>query len=612
MPIEKVYELKIEDDDDISGVDFISIVDEPAIEVNFVAFNKHKDVEEHSFHIPDNEDEIYLEKLIPKGKPEQELFDDGWELDNIQFLNKQDFAISTNPNAPSFEDTPERRVRYKYIKNPQAKGDDLIKTSRNFCRELVSKNLVWTADDMEKTTNEFGDSALVWRGGYNCRHLWCRMLYKPTGNILNKAVANTGKLPGQTESGANLDVLGYTQPDTRTSNPSFAKVNCEKISMDYDDTLSTQKGKDLAKSLIAAGNDLSIITRRHKNDLQPVLKVAKDLGIPSNKVHATDGKLKWELIKKLGIQKHIDNNPDEIKAIKDNVKGVDAVKFDYVNGLPSFVDNPIKKKKKKGFAGVEDILFKEEFGSHTDYPDAVKHNAQAVLDYVEKNGWGSCGTQVGKTRCQQLAQGKPISDDTIHRMYSYLSRHKVDLQTSKSYDDGCGKLMYDSWGGLSALQWSKSKVNSMNSHNFAQDEDKRITLGPAMIPDEKIFRKDEQGNPYYVFFSADTIKMICDKFMRNQYTHNADENHDGEKLKDVYVIESWVKESMDYDKGNAYGFSALPIGTWFVSFKINNDDVWQKIKAGELRGYSVSGFFEENAVFSKEEMFLYQVAQLLK
>jgi len=107
-----------------------------------------------------------------------------------------------------------------------------------------------------------------------------------------------------------------------------------------------------------------------------------------------------------------------------------------------------------------DRFYMASFKSYTDYPDSVKNNAKAVLKYVEENGWGSCGTPVGKVRVNQLAKGEPISEETINRMYSYLSRHKVDLESSKGYGDGCGKLMYDSWGGLSALSWAESKVKS--------------------------------------------------------------------------------------------------------------------------------------------------------
>ena len=101
--------------------------------------------------------------------------------------------------------------------------------------------------------------------------------------------------------------------------------------------------------------------------------------------------------------------------------------------------------------------------SYNDYPESVKNAAKRAVDYAEENGWGSCGTDVGKQRASQLAKGENISVDTIKRMYSYLSRHKVDLTTSKSYEDGCGKLMYDAWGGESALGWSERKLKELEN-----------------------------------------------------------------------------------------------------------------------------------------------------
>jgi len=114
-------------------------------------------------------------------------------------------------------------------------------------------------------------------------------------------------------------------------------------------------------------------------------------------------------------------------------------------------------KKDKRFKKKERI----EFESYSDYPDAVKNAAKRALEYADKNGWGSCGTPVGKQRANQLAKGEPISVDTIKRMYSFVSRHEKDLEVSKSYSDGCGKLMMDAWGGLAAGRWAKSKLREL-------------------------------------------------------------------------------------------------------------------------------------------------------
>jgi len=147
-----------------------------------------------------------------------------------------------------------------------------------------------------------------------------------------------------------------------------------------------------------------------------------------------------------------------------------------------------------------------QFESYSDYPDSVKNNAKAVLDWVSKNGWGSCGTEVGKIRANQLAKGESISVDTIQRMYSYLSRHEVDLNSSKTYSDGCGKLMYDSWGGLSAKSWSHNKLKELGliemvDESFADDNKVSFDYDDTLTTDkgkELAKRMIEEGKIVYI------------------------------------------------------------------------------------------------------------------
>jgi hypothetical protein len=101
---------------------------------------------------------------------------------------------------------------------------------------------------------------------------------------------------------------------------------------------------------------------------------------------------------------------------------------------------------------------KEELESYSDYPDAVKNNAQRGIDLNKKIN-NKCATDVGKIRAQQLAQGKPISENTIKRMYSYLSR------AEEYYDEGdtkaCGTISYLLWGGKAAKRWAESKLKEL-------------------------------------------------------------------------------------------------------------------------------------------------------
>ena len=640
MEKERIYELRIDEDDFLSGVDQISLVDEPAIEVNWVAFNKHKDV----FHIPENEDEKYLQMLMDKAELEEDLFKQGYVIDSVEILDgKEEFA--TNPNANSEWDEDEFKIRYKYMLNPRIEGQaSVISTTRQFCRDLVNKNYVWRVEEMDDLTNEFGESALVWRGGYNCRHVWGKIRYKKDATIINKASINKGKADvGGFPSGLapDLDVIGYEQPDTvtnkvlvaveegRAKRSTIRNLGLSKEQMEIDDQNVNVFGYHTRYFKMCPGAQALF---KHLVEMPNVTEDA--VGMIRSAAQAADNvfRIEYEVLKTQDATAHqyeeavvlvedmidIMSEVDEIVGMDHDVafmyghldKIADYVKEELgydVSTIVGYKDPGIGRPKKKK---------RDSYKSYSDYPDSVKNNAKAVLKYAEENGWGSCGTEVGKIRANQLANGEPISEDTIKRMYSYLSRHEKDLESSKGYGDGCGKLMYDAWGGKTALSWAESKINAierekMSKQVFVSDDEKRIVVGPAMIPDLKIFRKDAKGNPYYVFFSAETIKMIAEKYMRNKYLDNNDEMHNGKPVKDVYVIESWIKESYE-DKSNKFGYQHLPLNTWFVSMKVRNDETWNKIKNGDLKGFSVSGYFEEIAQFCMEEMFLKQVAEILK
>ena len=97
--------------------------------------------------------------------------------------------------------------------------------------------------------------------------------------------------------------------------------------------------------------------------------------------------------------------------------------------------------------------------SYTDYPDAVKNNAKRGLE-LNKKVDNKCATQVGKVRATQLAQGKPISVETIKRMYSYLSR--AEEYYDESDTTACGTISYLLWGGKAAKRWALSKLKELD------------------------------------------------------------------------------------------------------------------------------------------------------
>jgi hypothetical protein len=130
-----------------------------------------------------------------------------------------------------------------------------------------------------------------------------------------------------------------------------------------------------------------------------------------------------------------------------------------------------------------------------------------------------------------------------------------------------------------------------NKAQFAIDEDRRIISGPAMIADMPLYRNDKQLGEYYVVFGKPEIQTIVEKFAAKGYLKNFNLFHDEQqKVDDVVMFNSFI---IDRTIGiePPSNFSDLPDGSWFISAKVNNDKVWQKVKSGEIRGFSVEGLF---------------------
>ena len=132
-----------------------------------------------------------------------------------------------------------------------------------------------------------------------------------------------------------------------------------------------------------------------------------------------------------------------------------------------------------------------------------------------------------------------------------------------------------------------------NNLTFAKvDEEKRMLVSPALIPNKQIFRYDPNtDSEYYVYFSPETVKKSSELYLKHNNHHKATYEHN-ERVSGVLTTESWIIEDSKMDKSRLYGYN-LPKGTWMVSMKINNSDLWNKIKAGELKGLSIEGYFTD-------------------
>jgi hypothetical protein len=141
------------------------------------------------------------------------------------------------------------------------------------------------------------------------------------------------------------------------------------------------------------------------------------------------------------------------------------------------------------------------------------------------------------------------------------------------------------------------------------DQEKRILMGPALTPNKKIYRKNEKTKrEWEIYFSEHTVRKAAELFLMRSNQNNATLEHSKE-LDGMSVVESWIIEDDVHDKSVKYGFN-LPKGTWMISMKVNNDDIWKRVKAGEVKGFSIEGYFADKYEMSlqdreKEELIAY-------
>lgn len=148
-----------------------------------------------------------------------------------------------------------------------------------------------------------------------------------------------------------------------------------------------------------------------------------------------------------------------------------------------------------------------------------------------------------------------------------------------------------------------SKDKAIVKEAFSTDE-KHMVYGAVLRPDFPIYRNDGE-NEYYLEFTSESIERMARDYMMNYRQGNVTIQHE-EYANEVFMVESWIKQDMDKDKSVSVGLDkSLPIGTWFCGFYVNNNDVWERIKSGELKGFSVEAMIdlEDFAKVKKEDEF---------
>jgi hypothetical protein len=157
-----------------------------------------------------------------------------------------------------------------------------------------------------------------------------------------------------------------------------------------------------------------------------------------------------------------------------------------------------------------------------------------------------------------------------------------------------------------ALSSEKVKLSSV-------DKERRMLYGAALIPEKLILRIDKNNEEYYMKFERDTIEQLAHDFYKKNLHHTTNLQHQY-PVTGVTIVESWLKEG-NSDKSLALGLSDLPDGTWFIGAKVDDDSVWEEVKSGAIRGFSIEGMFTEQSVemnfVNVESMLIKEIEQLM-
>jgi len=142
------------------------------------------------------------------------------------------------------------------------------------------------------------------------------------------------------------------------------------------------------------------------------------------------------------------------------------------------------------------------------------------------------------------------------------------------------------------------------------DTDKRILMGPALIPNKPIYR-NQDGEEFYVYFSKATIEKASQLYLKNGNQSKATLEHEI-SINGLTLVESWLKIDEQHDKSAAYGLND-PVGTWYVAMKVDNAEIWDEyVKTGKVKGFSIECFFaDKSTVMNLHENKLEQLKNLL-
>lgn len=162
-----------------------------------------------------------------------------------------------------------------------------------------------------------------------------------------------------------------------------------------------------------------------------------------------------------------------------------------------------------------------------------------------------------------------------------------------------------------------SKEEEERQQVFLESNEKHLVYGAALIPEKDIYRNNGEQE-FYINFSKESIEKMSQDFMKEYRQYEVKTDHE-DVANEVCVVESWIVADSYKDKSNALGIT-VPEGTWMVAMKVNNIETWDRIKSGELKGFSVESMIsleefsknDNNMIDTNEDMFFDKIKNVFK
>ena len=440
----KIVELYIEEEDNESGVSELSLVAEPATHYSWLVFNSDQ-----------CNGTCQIKKDIKNGESLASYIQMGvdFRIEDVEMKNEKFYSPFSTSNRTSSEDNDRELVRYYYAVDT-GMGANLIKESRELCRDFIFAGLVYRDEDLTDMSRQLstisgsrnkiprtpGVSVDLknWKMGKQCRHIFRRLIFK-------------------VPEGMTKEEFASTLPTSASQSFSLASRN------EYQDGVA---GISNRAGYIAGLAGFS-------NENKPMGYIQGLIVYPTFKsMMDTEPKvLGWSFIEVEGQRGFIAGIPDE----------------DYFEGVDVKV--------------VESGMIEETF--YTDYPESAKEAARVAIKRNEELG-NPCATQVGKIRAQQIIRGENLSYETIKRTYSYLSRAKEGYEKAKSEKDynACAYISYGLWGGDSMLNYTERIIRQEEEDFYGNTGciGTLITEGVGELEAIKKCSKDRRAHitePYY-------------------------------------------------------------------------------------------------------------------